>query len=94
MMLTHNTGDTDYEQGPYMITFPTNITEAFYDISITDDNILEIDEILDITIDSHSLPYDVFVGNGSRAVVIIEDNDCKQLCSVVIMHEITMFMLM
>ncbi|XP_065910088.1 uncharacterized protein [Dysidea avara] len=68
-------GDTDYEQGPYMITFPTNITEAFYDISITDDNILEIDEILDITIDSHSLPYDVFVGNGSRAVVIIEDND-------------------
>jgi len=61
-----------------MVTFPTNITEVFYDISITDDNILEIDEMIDITIDSHSLPLDVFTGNIHQALVFIEDDDRKE----------------
>jgi len=58
-----------------MVTFPTNITEAFYDISITDDNILETDEMFNIKIDSRSLPFDTFVGTGDQAMVVIEDND-------------------
>jgi len=74
-------GDSDYEQGPYMVTFPTNITEAFYNISIMDDNILEIDEMIDIKIDSQSLPFDTFVGTSDQAIVVIEDNDRKQCCN-------------
>ena len=78
MMLTHNTGDIDYEQGPYMITFPANTTETLYDISITVDNILEVDEMFDITIDSCLLPFDVFTGSIYQALVIILDDDRKE----------------
>jgi len=60
-----------------MVTFPTNITGVFYNISITDDNILELDEMFNIKIDSHSLPFDTFVGTGDQAMVVIEDNDRK-----------------
>ena len=48
-----------------------------YLIPITVENILEIDEVFNISIDANSLPLDVFGGDISHAVIKIIDDDRK-----------------
>jgi len=72
-----NKGGIDYAQGPHMVTFPVNNTISHYGVLIIDDNILETDKVFGITIDSYSLPFDVFPGDVSHAMIVIEDDDRK-----------------
>ena len=71
--------NTDYESGPYIITFVVGATAVSFSISITDDDILEGNETFYLTIDPSSLRDDtnVDVGNIFQVTVIIVEDDCK-----------------
>ena len=66
----------DYTSGPYSFTFPAGVMSVPFNISISDDNILEDNENFTLTINS-SLPIGVMVDNLSQATVTIVDNDSK-----------------
>ena len=51
------------------------MTEAVFNITVNDDDILEEIEIFNIAINSSSLPIDVTIGELNEAVVIIVDDD-------------------
>ena len=67
----------DYTSGPYTVTFPAGQTTATFNIPITDDMILEINEDFMFTINQTSLPTVVTRGTLDEATVTIVDNDCK-----------------
>ena len=71
--------NTDYESGPYAITFVVGATAVSFSISITDDDILEFNETFYLTIDPSSLRdnTNVDVGNIFQVTVIIVEDDCK-----------------
>ena len=51
------------------------MTSIPFNVSITDDNVLEDDENFSLTIDPSSLPSNVTADNPSQATVTIVDND-------------------
>ena len=53
------------------------MTEVSFSVGITDDNILENDEIFQLSINSSSLPNRVTVDNPSEVTVTIMDNDSE-----------------
>ena len=65
----------DYSSGPYHIVFTAGMTEAVFNISMNDDDILEETETFNIIINSSSLPNNVTIGGLDEAVVTILDND-------------------
>jgi len=69
--------DNDYSPGPYIFTIPSGNISISFNISITDDNILETMEDFFLSIDPLSLPDGVTVGNEGNTTVVIVDNDCK-----------------
>jgi len=71
---------TDYSNGPYLVTFPTGITESVLNIFILNDNVLEETETFEVIITSSSRNSNVTSGELGNAEVIIWDNDgesCK-----------------
>ena len=72
-------GCKDYESGPYNVTIPAKATTAQFDVTINDDNILEGNEIFNLTIMASSLPSRINIGNLTRATVTIVDDDGKHL---------------
>ena len=68
-------GGTDYDSGPYSVTFNAEVTEVPFNVSIHDDNILEGNETFDLTINQSSLPNRVDVNDPAQATVIIVDDD-------------------
>ena len=71
----------DYDSGPYPITINAGQTNATFDVTINDDNILESNENFTLTINSSSLPTGVTHGDPGQATVTIMDNDRKLLLS-------------
>ena len=69
----------DYNSGPYTITFVVGVTTVSFSISITDDSILEGNEVFYLTVDPSSLRDDtnVDVGDIFQVTVIIVEDDCK-----------------
>ena len=67
----------DYYSGPYNITFPAGTTSVPFNVSITDDNILEDNENLLLTVDLSSLPDNITVSDPYQATVTIVDKDGK-----------------
>jgi len=65
----------DYFGGPYYIVFTAGITEAVFNITLNDNDILEETETFNIVINSSSLPNGVTIGVLDQAVVTILDND-------------------
>ena len=59
------------------------MTSASFNVSITDNNILEIDENFELVIDMSSLPIGVTVGIPAQVTVTIVDDDSKymKLCT-------------
>ena len=53
------------------------MTNASFDVAITNDSILEVDENFELIINMSSLPNDVTIGVRGRATVIIVDDDGK-----------------
>ena len=67
----------DYTSGPYTVIIPAGQTTATFNIPITDDMILEIDEDFMLTIDGPSLPTGVTRGTPNVTTVTIVDDDRK-----------------
>ena len=66
------------EYTTYAVSFPAGVTCASFNVSISDDAILEKDERFEITIIDYLLPYGVVTTDDiSSTTVIIEDNECK-----------------
>ena len=62
----------DYSSGPYAVSFPIGFTNVSFDIMINDDNIMEDDEMFNISIISITNGH--IVGNPGVATVTIVDN--------------------
>ena len=79
------TGGVDYSPGPYSVTFPSGVTIASFDISITDDNIFEGNEDVKIEIVKASLSNRILVSDPDQATITIVDDDGKTdfvICNV------------
>ena len=63
----------DYGSGSYQVTFTAGETISSFNVPITDDNVVEDDETIDLTIQSTSLPNRVSVTNPSQANITIMD---------------------
>ena len=61
----------DYDSGPYSVTFVAGQTTFTFDVSISNDNILEGNENFILNINPSSPPTDVTVGNPGQATVTI-----------------------
>ena len=70
-------GDDDYISGPYNITIPAGHTSVSFDISITDDGVVEDDETFRLAIMPESLPYLVSRGSSGVAMITIVSDDGK-----------------
>ena len=70
-------GNADFNAGPHVVQFAINTTMASFNISITVENILEIDENFMFEIDPAMLIPQVFLGNISQASGLIIDDDRK-----------------
>ena len=67
----------DYGSGPYTVVIPAGMTNATFEIPITDDMILENNEDFVITINGTALPPGVTPTDPDEATVTIMDNDRK-----------------
>ena len=70
-------GGGDYASGPYSITIPAGHTSISLDITVTDDGVVEDEEIFRLAIMPESLPYLVSRGNPGVAMVTIVSDDGK-----------------
>ena len=63
--------------GLYSVIFPAGIIRVPFNVSITNDNILEVNAKFDLTINQSSLPINVSTGSVYQATVTISDDDGK-----------------
>ena len=76
-MYCYYVGNVDYNAGLYNVTFPAGGVRVMFNISITDDNILEMVEKFNLTISSPSLRSRIFSDDIEQTTVFITDNDGK-----------------
>ena len=73
---------SDYESGPYTVTFTAGEMSATLMVSTMDDSTTELSEYFKVMIISTDQPEAVEIGPYDMALVTIEDNDpgvCAQL---------------
>ena len=66
----------DYGSGPYSVTIPAKATSVQFNVNISDDKVLEMDENFILTIDISSSSERVMSTNRETTVIIV-DNDGK-----------------
>ena len=66
-------GIIDYDPGPYNVIIPAEVTSLLFNISVVTDNIVELEEEFELTIDEASLP--IMISADESTSVIILDND-------------------
>ena len=76
-MYCNSIGDVDYDAGLYSVMFAAGEVAVSFNISITDDNVLEVVEEFSLTIMSNSFPTRIFSGIIQQTTVFIIDNDGK-----------------
>ena len=67
--------DSDYEAGPYTVSFTAGETSATLMVSTMDDNTTELSEYFVVVINSTDQPSVVEIGTPNNTVITIEDND-------------------
>ena len=80
--LPFTTAGSDYETGPYTVTFTAGQMNATLMVSTMDDSTTELAEYFSVAITSTDQPGAVEIGPYDMALVTIEDNDpgvCVQL---------------
>ena len=68
-------GNVDYISGSYSVTFLAGMTNVSLNISLIDDDVLEINENFYLSIDEDSLPTSITAGITDRTIVNIVDDD-------------------
>ena len=76
-MYMFSTGGVDYNSGPYDVTFPAGETNATFDVTLVNDNLLERNENFTLTINVNSLPRRVATNTIAQTTVTIIDDDSK-----------------
>ena len=71
------TAGSDYGAGPYNVTFRAGETLDSFNLTITDDTLVEGKENFTLSVDQSSLPDSVSISDHNEATVTILDNDCK-----------------
>ncbi|XP_065909619.1 uncharacterized protein [Dysidea avara] len=71
---------TDYNFTPYNVTVPAGVTNVPFNIPIIDDDVLEDNKYLHLTIDGGTLPCGFTVGNVDCTTVVIVNNDFVTVC--------------
>ena len=79
-------GGADYNSGPYFVQFNAGVTKVSFNVSITNDNILEGNETFNLLINASSLPTRISVGDPGQSTVNISasDGECKLIYTVCI----------
>ena len=67
----------DYNSGPYNVAIPAGNLSSSFNVSINDDNVLELNEEFYLAIDQSSLPNGINIDIPNSTIVKISDNDCK-----------------
>ena len=75
-MFINHVGDVVHN-GLDNITFSAGDVRVMFNVSTTDDDILEMVEKFNLTISSTSLPTRIFIGDIYQTTVLIIDNDGK-----------------
>ena len=70
-------------RGPYNVSFKEGDSIAEFSISITDDKILEGDEMFTLTIVTDSLPDSVYHVDDQTVHVNLLDDECKLLACAI-----------
>ena len=91
MILSLCLGNADFNAGPHVVQFAINMTMASFNIPITVENVLEIDENFMFRIDPAMLIPQVFLGNISQASGLIIDDDRKCSNYVLCQHLFSTF---
>ena len=75
---------SDYEAGPYTVTFTAGQMNATLMVSTMDDSTTELSEYFKVAINSTDPPSVVEIGTPNTTVITIEDNDpgIKFMCTV------------
>ena len=76
-MCCYDIGHVDYNAGLFNILLPAGELGMAFNISITDDNILENVEEFNLTINSTSLPNRILNGDIQQTAIFITDDDGK-----------------
>ena len=71
----HSTAASDYEAGPYTVTFTAGDMYATLMVPTMDDNTTELSEYFKVAINSTDQPSVVEIGTRNKTVIPIEDND-------------------
>ena len=66
---------SDYEAGPYSVTFTAGQMYATLMVSTMDDNTTELSEYFSVAITSTDQPSAAEIGSPNKTVIAIEDND-------------------
>ena len=73
--------NVDYDSGPYTVIISAETNTAAFNVSINDDDMLEMNETFELSIETTSLPEKVFSGATSRfpsrTTVYILDDDLQ-----------------
>ena len=72
-------GGVDYNSGPYAVQFDVGMTSTSLTVLIKADNILEDNEIFELSINKSALPDGVTVGSTSQTIVTIVDDNGKYI---------------
>ena len=75
-------GGVDYNSGPYNVTFPTGVTSVSFNVTITNDNVLETIENFNLNIVGDSLPANVILGEIDQATVTIVNDGGSRKYSI------------
>ena len=73
--LPFTTAGSDYEAGPYTVTFTAGQTNAILTVSTMDDNTTELSEYFNVMITSVDRPNGVNIGAPSTSVITIVDDE-------------------
>ena len=75
LYLSFPTAGSDYETGPYNVTFTAGQMYATLIVSTMDDNITELSENFGLVINSTDQPNTVDIGSFHMAIITIDDNN-------------------
>ena len=72
-----STEGLDFSLDSYNILFPAGVTRVAFNVTIIEDNILELNETFAISADPLTLPNKVTIGSSSHTTVTIIDDDSE-----------------
>lgn len=70
-------GNSDYNPGPYSIAFPAGNTNVTFNVTVTDDNVLEHDESFYLSISLPTTASKIRLGETTQTRITIENDDSE-----------------